>query len=461
VVTDGKSYRDRDKGDHHMTHQDVELLAIGAGPSNLALAVALEELAPDDLARNSLVIERADKIVWQQGLLLPWATSQISFLKDLVTLRNPTSDYSFVNFLHSAGRLDHFINLGNVWPYRSEISEYLGWVANSLTKVKVQLGQNSIGVAPRRDASGTIVGWLTTLADGSTITSRYLVMATGRDAHIPAELAGLSPERIVHCTRYTHRMSTLNKDLPHRVAVLGGAQSAAEMFCAVQEDLPNADVAWLMRTLGPGALQSSKFTNEMYYPSFVDRVYGTAPDGREAIRHEMHRTNYSGVEPDLLDSIYSERYLNRLNGSDRTSMVTMTELVGATESDSGVTLELADRTSGEITTLERDLVFLGTGFTREMPGLVRKLAAELDLGNVTVNRQYRLMLDEPAEAACYLHGVNEETHGVGDSLFSVMADRTAVTVLDIVADRHPSNSRPVAAEPVESIAVSVDGQLSV
>src|SRR5512141_681004 len=86
------------EGTPQMTHQDVELLAIGAGPSNLALAVALEELAPD-LAANSLLIERAEAIVWQQGLLLPWATSQISFLKDLVTLRNPCSEFSFINFL--------------------------------------------------------------------------------------------------------------------------------------------------------------------------------------------------------------------------------------------------------------------------------------------------------------------------------------------------------------------------
>ena len=33
-----------------MTNHDVELLAIGAGPANLALAVALEELGADDLA---------------------------------------------------------------------------------------------------------------------------------------------------------------------------------------------------------------------------------------------------------------------------------------------------------------------------------------------------------------------------------------------------------------------------
>lgn len=76
-------------------NREVELLAIGAGPSNLALAVALEELAPDDLARNSLIVERAGAVQWQEGLLLPWAKSQASFLKDLVTLRNPQSEFSF------------------------------------------------------------------------------------------------------------------------------------------------------------------------------------------------------------------------------------------------------------------------------------------------------------------------------------------------------------------------------
>ena len=42
--------RTRHREGCQMNHREVELLAIGAGPSNLALAVALEELAPDDLA---------------------------------------------------------------------------------------------------------------------------------------------------------------------------------------------------------------------------------------------------------------------------------------------------------------------------------------------------------------------------------------------------------------------------
>src|SRR5262245_49605806 len=99
-------------------HRDVELLAIGAGPANLALAVAIEELAGDDLARSSLVVEQAGSVSWQRGMLLPEAQSQVSFLKDLVTLRNPRSRFSFINYLHSVGQLSEFINMGNFWPYR-------------------------------------------------------------------------------------------------------------------------------------------------------------------------------------------------------------------------------------------------------------------------------------------------------------------------------------------------------
>src|ERR1022692_1289778 len=132
-----------------MTRRDVELLAIGAGPSNLGLAVALEELAPE-LAENSLIIERSQTIEWQHGMLLPWAKSQVSFLKDLVTLRNPRSRFSFLGHLHATGRLVDFINMGSFLPYRVEISEYLDWVARSLTRVTLELGRECVSVTSER-----------------------------------------------------------------------------------------------------------------------------------------------------------------------------------------------------------------------------------------------------------------------------------------------------------------------
>ena len=443
-------------------HRDVELLAIGAGPSNLALAVALEEMAPDDLAQNSLLIERADTIEWQRGLLLPWTKSQVSFLKDLVTRRNPRSRFSFLNYLHSVGRLDDFINMGSFTPYRIEISDYLGWVARSLSAVRLELGMECVSIEPSRAPDGTVTGWITRLSDGSTIASRYLVFGAGRDPHIPAAFTSLPGSRLIHSTQYRAAVARLSRDLPYRVAVIGSAQSAAEMFRALQDDLPASDIAWIMRAIGLSAYETSKFTNELYYPSFVDKFFTATPEGREQILREMHRTNYSGVAPGLLESLYGDFYLDRLAGLDRKRMITMVDVPAAREEADEVVLELADRRTGQVTELRRDLVFLGTGFSNQMPALVRRLGDALGLAEITVNRQYRMVLPAPSSAACYLQGVNEGSHGIADTLLSVLADRAAGTVTDILgrrsASQQPNGHRPAdGAVHLSPLAVSADG----
>lgn len=428
-----------------MTRRNVELLAVGAGPSNLGLAVALEELAPD-LAGDSLIIDRNPSIEWQSGLLLPWAKSQVSFLKDLVTLRNPRSRFSFLNFLKSTGRLDDFINLGQQSPYRLEISAYLNWVAESLATVRVELGRDCLGIEPSRSPAGTVTGWTTTLADGSEITSRYLVIATGRDPNIPPVLAGLPSDRVIHSTRYRPGIAALQRQLPYRLALIGSSQSAAEVFRALRTDLPDSDVAWVMRSIGPSADPSSKFTNELYYPSYVDEFYDTPAEGRALIRQELYKTNYSCMTPAMLQSLYTDFYRDRLYQRHDRRLITMTEVSAAREEDGEVVLELTDRRTGAVTELRRDLVFLGTGFDWRPPKLIQGLAQAIGLTSVEVTRGYRLVIDEPAEGACYLQGINEATHGIGDSLLSVLAHRARDITLDILEHRAGrQDGFPVAA----------------
>jgi L-ornithine N5-monooxygenase len=423
-----------------MMDHDVELLAVGAGPSNLALAVALEELAPDDLAKGSLVVERREAVEWQQGLLLPWAKSQVSFLKDLVTLRDPCSAYSFLNYLHAMGRLDDFINMGSFMPFRMEISGYLQWVADSLAKVRVELGRACTSIEPVKDASGMLTGWVAGMADGTSITSRYLVIGTGRDPYLPPALTGLPAERVVHSTQYRYRTADLPRDRGYRVAVVGSGQSAAEMFRSAQEDLPGCELTWVMRTIGLRAYESSKFINERYYPAHTDAFFAARLEGREQILREMHHTNYSGLAPALLESLYSDRYLERFAGVERTRLVTMTDITAAREVDGEVVLDLTDRRTGRVTELACDLVLCGTGFAKAMPRLVTRLASALDLDGVAVTRNYRLVVPEPAAGACYLQGVNESTHGIADSLLSVLGHRAADITQDILQHRAADDS---------------------
>jgi L-ornithine N5-monooxygenase len=417
-----------------MNRREVELLAIGAGPSNLGLAVALEELAPD-LAGNSLIIDRNHAVEWQPGMLLPWAKSQVSFLKDLATLRNPRSRFTFLNFLKSTGRLDGFINMGSLTPYRLELSAYLDWVAGSLSKVSVELGRDCVSIEPSRDDSGTLTGWITTLADGSRIDSRYLVIGTGRDPNVPPVLAGLPEGRVIHSTGYKQGVAGLSKQFPYRVAVIGSSQSSAEVFKALRTDLPDSDVAWVMRSIGPTVDPSSQFTNELYFPSYIDEFFDMPAEGRDRVRQELYRTNYSCVTPAMQQSLYADSYRDRLENRDDRRLVTVSEITAAREQDGEVILELTDRRTGEVTELHRDVVFLGTGFAWRPPKLIQGLADALGLAEVEVTRRYRLMVDEPAEASCYLQGVNEATHGISESLLSVLARRAEDITLDIVAHR--------------------------
>jgi L-ornithine N5-monooxygenase len=423
------------------TQREVELLAIGAGPSNLALAVALEELAPDCLASNALIIEQAASIGWQRGMLLPWTQTQVSFLKDLVTLRNPTSPFSFLNYLHSVGRLNDFVNLGSFTPYRSEISDYLQWVASSLTKAQVEFQRKCVSIEPLRDSTG-VCGWLTHLADGSSIASHHLSIGVGRDPNIPAVFSGLPAGRVAHSTQYLTTINGIPRDRPCRVAVIGGAQSAAEMVYSVLQDLPEAEVTMIMRSAGLNYYQTSKFTNELFYPTFTDEFFRAAPDARQQLLREMHQTNYSGLAPALLDGLYRHIYQERLAGKGRLRMITLADVIETRLDGDDVILTLADRKSGQAEELACDLVLLGTGFSPAMPALIQGLGRSLGLQQIATTREYMLATD--GTGVCYLQGVNEATHGIADSLLSVLADRSSEIATDIIA-RYKAGQQVAAA----------------
>ncbi len=418
-----------------LDHQEVELLAIGAGPSNLALAVAIEEMAPADLASNSLVIEQHENVAWQRGMLLPWTRSQVSFLKDIVTLRNPRSKFTFINYLHSVGRLDDFVNMAHFLPFRSEISSYLLWVAESLSMVRVEHGCQCTGVEARRSDDGTLTSWLVRLANGSTIGANALVIGVGREPHRPEVFGCLPRDRVIHSAEYSWRMADLDPQAPQRIAVIGAAQSAAEMLWETHQRFAQAQCYMVMRSVGLEYYQTSKFTNELYQPSFTDEFYAARSEARHQVLHEMRRTNYAGVTPEMLDTLYRQVYLERLNGAQRLQMITMVDVMGARMDGDEVVLTLIDRMAGTSQELRCDLVLLGTGFERRMPGIVRAVADVAGVDEPAVTRQYRMIMPESVAASCYLQGTNEVSHGISDSLMSVLAVRAGEIVTDVLAQR--------------------------
>jgi L-ornithine N5-oxygenase len=421
----------------------VGVLAIGAGPANLALAVAIDEAGRPELAEQTLLLEQSPDIKWQRDLLMPWARSQVAFLKDLVTLRNPRSKFSFLNFLHDQNRLDEFVNLGTFHPFRWEFSDYLQWVARSLERVRIRYNAKVQRIEPARGADGAITGWTATLANGDMIHCRDLVMGGGRDPHVPEAFADLPPDRLIHSAHYQRRIERLPADAPVRAVVVGGAQSAAEMFMALHDNLPNSTRTMIVRSVGLQNYQTSKFVNELFFPSFVDRFFDSPPEVRQQLLDEMHLTNYAGAAPPFVEEMYATLYQQRGIGGQRSQVRVLTEVVGARVADDEVVLDLRDRTSGKVEPLHCDLVLLGTGFDPRMPAMVRDLAGRVGLSEISVGRCYRVDLGDSAWGALYLQGVNEATHGIADSLISVLAHRSHDIVNDLLARRGAGERRTV------------------
>lgn len=104
-----------DPGDAPLIH---DLIGIGFGPSNVALAIALSEhnaRVGRQEAVTAHFFERQPAFGWHRGMLIDDATMQVSFLKDLVTLRDPSSEYTFLRYLQSRGRLIDFVNGKNLF----------------------------------------------------------------------------------------------------------------------------------------------------------------------------------------------------------------------------------------------------------------------------------------------------------------------------------------------------------
>ena len=226
--------------------EHYDLVCIGFGPASLAIAIALHDSGAE---ARVLYIERQRKFVWHAGMLLPNARMQISFLKDLATLREPTSKFTFVNYLKSQDRLVAFTNLSTFLPLREEYNDYMTWCAGHFAD-HVQYGQETFSVSPEKSQRGLVRSWRVLSRDIGTretnvVTARHVIVAVGGKPKLPPGLSSNNPEpKIVHSSAYARDAPRLLKEgnTAYNLAVVGGGQSAAEIFNDLQSRYPKSSI---------------------------------------------------------------------------------------------------------------------------------------------------------------------------------------------------------------------------
>ncbi|KAK0120740.1 hypothetical protein ONS96_010941 [Cadophora gregata f. sp. sojae] len=437
----------------------LDLLCVGFGPASLAIAIALHD-ANITPAPKALFLEKQHQFAWHAGMQLPGAKMQISFLKDLATPRDPRSNFTFLNYLFDQGRLNQFINLGTFLPSRLEYEDYLRWCAKHFEregKVAYGMAVESVNIA-EKNSRGKVVSWDVTARseDGSLVTrrARHVVIAVGGQPVIPQNLRGI--KHVAHSSQFANMIGKIQeretgKQL--RFAVIGSGQSAAEIFNDLWSRFPEASVKLIIKGASLRPSDDSPFVNEIFDPDRVDGIYAQPSSERAAALALDRGTNYSVVRLSLLEHIYEQLYMQRLTTSSesqwRARIIPNRTVISATQSsNSSVLLKVADtaeskRVDIEDEEVEVDYVFTATGYVRDahegMLSEVRHLLPASGKGGWDVGRDYRITFEEGCvddKAGVWLQGCNEKTHGLSDTLLSILAIRGGELVESIFGEGH-------------------------
>ncbi|MFC9912748.1 lysine N(6)-hydroxylase/L-ornithine N(5)-oxygenase family protein [Streptomyces sp. NPDC127197] len=417
-----------------------DLIGIGFGPSNVAMAIALNEhnaRAGRHEAITAHFFEQQPCFGWHRGMLIDDATMQVSFLKDLVTLRNPASEFSFLCYLKSKGRLIDFINHKNLFPLRVEFHDYFEWAAAKVDDM-VSYGHEVVGVAPVvRDGAVEYLEVTVRSGEGLVVhRARNLVIGTGLRPLMPEGVE--RGERVWHNSELLAKVGELEGTSPSRFVVVGAGQSAAENVAYLHRRFPQAEVCAVFSRYGYSPADDSSFANRIFDPGAVDE-YFAAPEGVKRRLMDYHgNTNYSVVDIDLIDDLYRQMYQEKVLGTERLRFLNVSRLTDVKEMQGLVRATVKSLVTGEETLLDADVVVFATGYSPADPlGLLGEVADRClrdDQGRVRVERDYRIATDPGLRCGIYLQGGTEHTHGITSSLLSNTAIRVG-EILDSLLDR--------------------------
>lgn len=432
-----------------------DCIGVGFGPSNIALAVAFDEMG---LLENTLFLEAQPAPSWQPGMLLLGTDIQHHPLRDFVTPRNPQSPYGFLSYLKSQNRLFEFLNLDAPFPPRSEYAGYVEWVArqfSSLTRFATRVEAIDTLHDGRHGPLARVV-----TAEGRQYFARTVSFAPGRSPLIPKPFDRHLGERMVHLTDYQPSIERwLSQDRVSRIAVIGGSQSAVEIILDISGRAPQIEVVAICRGFGLKLKDVSPFTERIYMPSFVDYYYG-APEGSQAeIFQELRRSNYGAADHDVLAALNFRLYEQKVCGEETVRLLSNKDVKAVAERpDGGFDIDLLDRYAQQRSSESVDAVILATGFRNfgmdpdQEPyhPLLARLAEHAQMrtdGGIAVARDFRISFseDSPPMPAVFLNGVCESSHGFGDagsfSLLSVRSELIAEAVA-AVCRKETARSEP-------------------
>ncbi|MFE4060468.1 lysine N(6)-hydroxylase/L-ornithine N(5)-oxygenase family protein [Streptomyces sp. NPDC059096] len=420
-----------------------DLVGVGIGPFNLSLA-ALADGVPGGGPRT-LFLDAKPAFSWHPGLLLEGTILQVPFLADLVTMADPTSRWSYLNYLREHDRMFPFFFSERFHIPRREYDHYCRWVTENLPSCRFDARVTDLSWD--EGAESFLVTHRSSAGAVSTVRARQVVLGVGTDPVVPDPLrphlhdAGDdSGTRVLHSADYrTHRTRLAGLD---DVTVLGAGQSGAEVVLDLlrHQDGGGAGgpyVRWLARTPAFAPMEYSKLGLEHFTPDYI-RYFRALPEARrERLVREQWQL-YKGVSEETLGEIHDELYERTIGGTEpRAALHPGVAVEGMERRGGGYVLTCRHTEQDELFEVRTAAVVSATGYAAARPGFLDGLAKLVDWderGRYRIDGDYRVALDRRVSGALYVQNAELHTHGVGAPDLTLGAWRAA-TILNAVAGR--------------------------
>lgn len=414
-----------------MQNKIYDFIAVGVGPFNLSLACLTAPIENLD----GLFLDKNESFNWHPGMLLQDTTLQIPFLADLVTLADPTSPFSFLNYIKEQGKMYSFYIRENFLLLRNEYNQYCQWAIKKLPNIHFNTEVTRIEYDENQQLY--IVSTLSTKTNETTIyKTKKIVLGTGTAPHIPKSCQSLKGKAI-HSSAYIQNKAELQKQ--KSITVLGSGQSAAEVFNdLLQEiDVYGYQLNWITRSSRFFPMDYSKLTLEMTSPEYVDYFYNLPSDKRDHLLKNQ-KLLYKGINKDLIatifDTIYSKKVITEIDVNLRTNAACTKGTYD--ETNHSFELELHQVEQDKRYRHKTDALVLATGYGYKLPKFLEGIANRIqwdDKGRFAANRNYSI---DQNGSEVFVQNAELHTHGFVTPDLGMACYRNSYIIKEITGVEH-------------------------
>ncbi|MCS3556583.1 MULTISPECIES: lysine N(6)-hydroxylase/L-ornithine N(5)-oxygenase family protein [unclassified Sphingobacterium] len=403
-----------------------DFIGIGIGPFNLGLAALTQPIADC----KSIFFDRQEQFNWHLGLMLDDATLQVPFMADLVTMADPSSPYSFLNYIKQTGKIYKFYIRENFFILRREYNAYCQWVVNQLEQCK--FGHEVLDIVYIDP-----IYQITVRNKGTQETNQYMtkkiVLGTGTEPFIPKFLKNRDLPNLLHTSSYLYRKDELTQKTT--VTVVGSGQSAAEI---VRDLLPltrtGLHLNWITRSERFFPLENhARLTLEMTSPEYVDYFYSLPSSKRDQLLKEQSIL-YKGINYELINEIFNALYnMEAADGKVNVTLIANSELQDLTVQNHGsYQLNFRLKEQDKDYAIASDFVIMATGYKYNEPTFLSHIQdriARTDTGAFQVQRNYTI---DKNQQEIFVQNAELQTHGIATPDLGMGAYRNSYILREIL-----------------------------